>query len=76
MLVRTIDIVQSGINMVVRMHVFAAIRMTMCVLMRQRLVMVMVFAVMPVRMHMNAAIRMTMRVNMPARNGGIAYAGM
>ena len=76
MLMRTVGIVQSGVCMVMRMHVFATISMTMCVLVRQRLMRVMVFAVMPVWMHMHAAIGMTMRVNMPAGNGGITYAGM
>jgi hypothetical protein len=37
---------------------------------------VMMLAVMPVGMHMDAAIRVAMRVSMPARNGGITYAGM
>ena len=76
MLVRPVHLVQSGIRMVVRMHVLTAVSVTMYMLMCQRLMSMMVFAIVGMRMHMDAAICMTVRVSMPAGNGGIAYAGM
>jgi hypothetical protein len=76
MLMRTVSIMQSCVRVIVRMHVLAAIRVAMYVLVRHRLMMVMVFAVVPMRMHMNATVRMTVRMGMSAGNGGIAYAGM
>ncbi len=76
MLMRTIGIVQSGIRMIVCMYVLAAIRVPVCVFVRQRLMVMMVFAIVAMRVRMHATIGMAMRMNMPRRNGGIAYAGM
>jgi hypothetical protein len=73
---RTVDIVQSGIRMIVRMHVFAAVSVPVCVFVYQRLMVMMVFAIVAMRVRMHATIGMAMRMNMPAGNGGIAYAGM